>query len=123
MSKRCLYIETQSEIKRYVLGKDVKPLVVVRHRLYRCDDELMNKSKVGGDEFALYRVDSTQPKGVGIPIDTNITMAYIRIARSSKSKGSVSILNSLNQISGQHIMWIIIGCVVLFSVLFGGGVK
>lgn len=120
MSDRCLYIETKSKVKRYVLGKNTKPLVLVQNRIYRCDEEFMIPSKTGGDEFVPYNIDSTQPRGAGVQVDTNKTMAYIRIARASKNNHSVSILGSLNQIPPKILLYILIGGIVIYSLLMGG---
>lgn len=120
MGDRCLYIETKSKVKRYVLGKNAKPLVLVQKRMFRCDDDLMVVSKTGGDEFVSYRIDSTQPRGLGKQIDTKITMAYIRIARSSRTKDSVGVIGTLNSMDPKIWIYLLIGGVVIYSMLGGG---
>lgn len=121
-AKRCIYIETKNKIKRYVLAQNAKPMVIVNGRLYRCDDDLMIASKVGGDAFVLYNVDSQQPQGGGVFVDPDETMAYIRIAQSNKKGNSFSVLGWFNT-NPKVIMYIIIGGVILWSVVSGGILK
>ena len=120
MGERCLYIETNSTVRRYVLGKNIKPLVIVQNRLFRCDNDLMVRCRTGGDEFVSYMIEHTQPRGTGKYVDTRHTMAYIRIAQSCNRSGSVSVLGTLNQISITKLMYILVAGVVIFSVLSGG---
>ena len=120
MGERCLYLETNSTVRRYVLGKNIKPLVLVQNRLFRCDNDLMVRCRTGGDEFVSYRMEHAQPRGKGTFVNTKHTMAYIRIAQSCNRSDSVSKLGMLNQISMTKFMYIIIGGLVIFTVLTGG---
>lgn len=116
---RDIYIRTKSEVRRYVLGKQVRPQTVIRKHLYRTDDTLMVSDKASNHQFVMYDIEQTQPYWAGL-VDPDKTMAYTDIAkRSGKNQavGRVSILN------GMDPMWIIygvIGAIIVYAVLTGG---
>ena len=119
ISERCLYIVDKNKIKRYVLGKNCKPLVIVRNRLFRCDDDFMIPNREGGDAIIPYRVDSTQPMGKGdTQIQTKITMAYIRLAKLNNNKSAISKIGGLD-IGITKIMYLIVAIVVVASLVGG----
>lgn len=116
---RSLLIVTKGEIKRYVLGKDVRPMTRVRRRLFRTDEHLMIRNIAGDDEYIIYDVDSTQPYGNEREyLDPDETMNYIAISKGSKTK-NVRTLGALSD-KPELLLYGIVGIVVIFSLLTGG---
>lgn len=116
---RSLLIVTKGEIKRYVLGKDVRPMTRVRRRLYRTDEYLMIRNIIGEDEYVMYDIDSTQPYGNEKEyLDPDETMNYIAISKGSKTK-NVKTLGAISD-KPEFILYGIVGIVVIFSLLTGG---
>lgn len=117
---RDLFIRTHTGVRRYILGKNVRPLAVVRNRLYRVDDALMCYNREGSDSFIMYDLDSTQPYGHGEPLDPDITLATIDVSKSNHKDGTKGILSAVSGLSTDKIMYIIIGIIVIWSLLSGG---
>lgn len=117
---RSLIIVTKTDVKRYVLGKDTRPLTRVRRRLYRTDERLMLKNVAGDDEVVIYDVDSTQPYGNEDEyLDPDETMCMIDIGKKSRNK-NVSTLGSLSSMNPNIIMYAIVGILVVYSLISGG---
>ena len=116
---RDLIILTKTSARRYILGKNTKPLTLVRNRLYRTDERFFIKSRTEADEIILYDVDETQPRGTTEYADPDETMAYIDIAKSNKRE-NVSRLDSLNSIKPGTLMALLVVGLVVFSLLTGG---
>lgn len=114
---RSLLIVTKTEIKRYTLGKDTRPMTTVRKRLYRTDERLMLHNVAGEDEIIIYDVDSTQPYGSGKEyLDPDETMDLIDIGKRARTK-------NVSHLSGARPEWIIygiVGILVVVSLLSGG---
>jgi hypothetical protein len=116
---RSLLIVTKTEIKRYTLGKDTRPMTTVRKRLYRTDERLMLHNVAGEDEIIIYDVDSTQPYGSGKEyLDPDETMDLIDIGKRARTK-NVSHLSGINA-RPEWIIYGIVGILVVFSLLSGG---
>lgn len=116
---RDLFITTKTSVKRYILGKNVKPLTIVRNRLYRTDENFMIASVSSDDQVVMYPIDGTQPFCVREFVDPDITMALIDVAKSNK-KQTVSKLDMLNSVNSKVWMWLLIGGIVVFALLTGG---
>ena len=58
---RDIFIKTKSEVRRYTLGKNIRPLTVIGSRLYRTDECLMMKDRESDGEFVMYDIDQTRP--------------------------------------------------------------
>lgn len=116
---RDLYIRTKSEIRRYPLGKNVRPLTVVRHRLFRTDDALMISDTGSDHQLVMYDIESTQPYYQQDILSPDLTMAYTDIAKQA-GRASVSRLSFLNTVNPMWIMYGIIGIVILYAVATGG---
>ena len=116
---RDLYIRTKSDISRYPFGKNVRPLTVVRHRLFRTDDALMISDTGSDHQLVMYDIESTQPYYQQGILSPDLTMAYTDIAKQA-GRVSVSKLGFLNTVNPMWIMYGIIGIVILYAVATGG---
>lgn len=58
---RDILIRTKSSVRRYTLGKDVRPLTVIGSRLYRTDESLMLRDRQSDGQFIMYDIDQTRP--------------------------------------------------------------
>lgn len=117
---RSLLIVTKTEIKRYLLGKDTRPMTRVRRRLYRTDEHLMLKNLAADEEIVVYDVDSTQPYGNEDEyLDPDVTMCMIDIGKGSKSK-NVGTLSNLSSMNPQLLLYAIVGVLVVYSLISGG---
>lgn len=117
---RDLFILTKTGVQRYILGKNVRPLAVVRNRLFRVDDALMCYNRDASDSFVMYDLDGTQPYGHGTPLDPDITLATIDVSKSNRKDGTKGILGAVSNINGQTFIYLIVGVVVIWSLLSGG---
>ena len=117
---RDIYIKTAVQVKRYTLGKNVRPLTIIEKRLYRTDERFMIASDASEHEFLMYDRDSTQPYWPPEMVSPDITMAYIDIAKRSGKNSAVTKMNWLNSAHGSWIIYGIVGCIVLYAVLTGG---
>ena len=121
---RDLLIVTKSSVRRYTLGKAVRPLTTLNSRLYRTDECLMVSDRESDAEFIAYDVDQTRPYFIDQhpelihAVNPDKTFAYIDTAKQAGT--GVSKLGWLSQISGMHIMYAVIGIVVVYSVIEGG---
>lgn len=118
---RDLYIMTKSEIRRYVLKKNTRPLTVLNYRLYRTDDRLMIADRASNHQMVVYDLESTQPHFSG-PVDPDETMAYIEIAKQSGKRAAVSKLGILNSIGSSWLMYGLVAAIVVYAIVTGGGV-
>lgn len=116
---RDIYIRTKSEVRRYVLGKNARPLTVIRKRLYRTDDELMVSDMASSHQFVMYDIDNTQPYYTGL-VSPDLTMAYIDIAKQAGKNQAVSKIGILNGMDPMWIIYGIIGAVIVYAVAIGG---
>lgn len=116
---RDLFIKTKTDVTRYTLGKNVRPITVVRHRLYRTDEKLMMADRCADSEFVLYDLDDIQPYCVEETLSPDDTMAMIDIAKSSGKK-SIGVLNQLNQLDSNVFVFALIGIVLAVSFIGGG---
>lgn len=116
---RDLYIRTKSEVRRYVLGKNTRPLTVVRRRLYRTDDSLMISDMASDHQFVMYDIESTQPY-YAPPVSPDLTMAYTDIAKQAGKNQAVSRLGFLSSMNPIWIVYGIVGIVIIYAVLTGG---
>lgn len=117
---RDIYIKTAVQVKRYTLGKNVRPLTVIDRRLYRTDEIFMIADDASEHEFLMYDRDSTQPYWSAEPVSPDVTMAYIDIAKRAGKNTAVTKMSWLN---GAHSSWIIygiVGCIIIYAVLTGG---
>lgn len=115
-SQKELHIIEGSRVKRYILGKDSRPIVVCRNRLYRCDDTFCIPTKDGSRSIVPYRLDSTQPMGSGEYLDPDTTMAMLDLARGQHGKGTTR----LADINPNTILYGIVALVVVYALLTGG---
>lgn len=114
---RDIYIRTKSRVRRYPLGKNVKPLTIIGRRLYRTDDSLMIADASSDHQLLMYDIDDTQPY-FNEPLDPDVTMAMIDIAKSSGDSPK-----RLGALSGMNPMWLVYGAiavVVVYAVIAGG---
>ena len=116
---RDLYIRTKSEVRRYPLGKNTRPLTVVRRRLFRTDDSLMISDRERDHQFVMYDIESTQPC-FGPLVSPDLTMAYTDIAKQAGKNQAVSKLGFLSTINPLWVLYGIIGAVIIYAVLTGG---
>lgn len=58
---RDILIKTKSCVRRYTLGKDVRPLTTIGPRLYRTDECLMLSDRESDGQFIMYDIDQTRP--------------------------------------------------------------
>lgn len=123
---RDIYIRTKSYVRRYPLGKNVRPLTIVTKRLFRTDDALMVSDTASDHQFVMYDIDQTQPYFYGMgkqtmPQITNpdLTMAYIDAAKQG-ARSSVSRIGWLTAIPASYLMYGAIGIIVIYAVIIGG---
>ena len=74
---RHLALATKTYIQFYPLKRNAKEMVIVKNRLYRCDESVMCANVDGTDEMALYPIDGTQPAGYGEYLDADYTFELI----------------------------------------------
>ena len=118
MTKHLILIEGHSA-KRYVLTKNVKPIVDVRSRTYRTDDKWCWKDKNGRDSVIIYDLDSNQPYDAGTEIiNPDQTMCEIDLGKANHSK-NVTILGQLAGLDGMKWVYIAVAFIILFSFLSG----
>lgn len=113
--RRELVLITGTSCKRYVLKKDTKPIVVVRHRLYRVDVELAKSTTDGKHTMNVYKLDSTQPLGHRKYLDPDITMAMLDVGGVKKKNATVIPKFNIDIIAGA----IAIICVI-YALIMGG---
>lgn len=119
---RDLYIRTKSEIRRNVLGRQARPLTVLKRHLYRTDDQFMISDKASNHQFVMYDLEGTQPYYSDL-LNPDLTMAYIDIAKQSGKSQAVSGVKLLNSINPMLIIYGIVGIVVIYAVLTGGIIR
>lgn len=115
---RDLFIRTKSEVRRYPLGKNVRPLTILNKRLYRTDERYMIADKASEHEWVMYPLDGTQPYYATEIVSPDETMALCDIAKSGGK--AVTKLDMLNTISPMWILYGIIGFVIVYAVITGG---
>lgn len=116
MTKSLILVEGH-HAKRFVLGKNIKPIVAVRNRTYRCDEEICWKDLQGPDCFVAYPIDSFQPLDRGDTVNNpDITMCEIDLGKSAHTK-NVSVLGKLNDMDGKNILYIGVVIIMLLSFL------
>jgi len=120
---RDIYLRTKTEVRRYTLGKNGRPLTIVDGGLYRTDEKYMHASDSDDHEFVMYPRDGTQPYWQDSVIDPDETMAYTDIAKQASKKGAVNKLNWLNGVNPNWIIYGIVGGIIIFAVLTGGIVR
>ena len=117
MTKSLILIEGH-HAKRFVLGKNIKPIVDVRNRTYRCDEKICWKDLQGPNCFVAYPIDSSQPLDRGDTIvNPDLTMCEIDLGKASHTK-NVSMLGKLNDFDGKNILYI--GVVIIMILAFLG---
>lgn len=109
-----LYLIEGTRIRRYKIGRNTKPIVLVRKRLYRVDDPLCVSTCDGRKTAAFYRLESTQSLGMGIYLDPDNTMAHTDVGRGRKNA------TKINEIKPELLLYGAIAVVIVFSVLTGG---
>lgn len=115
---RDLLIRTKTSVRRYPLGKNVRPLTIVTKRLFRTDERYMVASTVDANEFVMYQLDGTQPYYAPEVVSPDETMAMCDIAKTGGK--DVTVLNSINSINPSLIIYGIVGAIILYAVLSGG---
>lgn len=116
MTKSIILIEGHSA-KRFVLKKNVKPIVDVRSRTFRADDDWCWKDSHGPDCVIMYPIDSSQPFDRGDSIlDPNETMAKIDLGKAGHSK-NVSILGKLNDMNGMNLVYVAVAIIMVLAVV------
>ena len=116
MTKSLIIVEGHSA-KRFVLGKNVKPIVDVRSRTLRVDDDWCWKDLEGPDCCIIYPIDSSQPYDRGDSvIDPNETMAKIDLGKSSHSK-NVTYLSKIQGMNGMTFVYMAVGVIIVLGAL------
>ena len=118
---RYLAIRTKNEVFFLKVSKNSRPLTTWKGRLYRTDERLMIPDHTGKMEFVMYDIDGTQPYGQGRRLDPDETMALIDIAKTNPKGGSVTKLDFLNSINKNYLLYGVIGIVIIYALLTGGG--
>lgn len=115
---RDIYIRTKTGVRRFALGKNVRPITILNKRLYRTDERYMIASKTDDHEFVMYNLDGTQPYYAPEVVSPDETMAICEIAKAGGRQ--VTTLNTLNTINPMLIIYGVIGAVILYAVAVGG---
>lgn len=113
--RRELVLISGTSCKRYVLKKDTKPIVVVRHRIYRVDVKLAKSTTDGRRTMNVYNLDSTQPLGHTTYLDPDITMAILDAGGIKKKNTTVIPKFNTEVIAGA----IAVLCVI-YALVMGG---
>lgn len=115
---RDLYIRTKTEVRRYPLGKNVRPLTIVTKRLFRTDERYMIASKDSDHEWVMYDLDGTQPYYAPEIVSPDETMALCDIAKSGGK--AVTKLDAFNTINPMWLIYGIVGAIIVYAVVTGG---
>ena len=114
MTKGLILVEGHSA-KRFVLGKNVKPIVDVRSRTFRTDDDWCWRDLKGKDCVIMYPIDSGQPYDRGDSIiNPDETMAKIDLGKSSHTK-NVSSLGKIADMDGQKWVYIAVAVIIVLG--------
>lgn len=120
---RNVYIRTKTSVRRYALGKDVRPLTSIGQRLYRTDECLMMASSESDDQFIMYDIDQTRPYFIdGQPdlirsVNPDKTFAYIDVVKQAGT--GVSKLSWFSQIHAMYLLYGAIAIVIIYAVIAG----
>lgn len=120
---RDILIKTKSGVRRYTLGKNIRPLTVIGSRLYRTDESLMMKDRESDGEFVMYDIDQTRPyylerhKWLIAAVSADKTFAYIDTAKQAGT--GVSKLGWLSQIPAMYLLYGAVGIVIVYAVIAG----
>lgn len=116
MTKSLILIEGHTA-KRFVLSKNVKPIVDVRSRTYRADDSWCWKDKHGPDCVIMYDLDSGQPYDTGKEIiDPDQTMCEIDLGKANHSK-NVTIIGQITGMDGMKWVYIAVAAIIVLGAL------
>lgn len=116
---RDILIRTRTSVRRYPLGKNVRPLTTLGRRLYRTDDAFMFASDCSDSSFIMYDIEGVQPYFYDGMISPDKTMAYTDIAKAAGSR-SVSRLGMFSGINPSWIVYGLVGAIIVYAVLTGG---
>ena len=120
---RDILIKTKSDVRRYTLGKNIRPLTVIGSRLYRTDESLMMKDRESDGEFVMYDIDQTRPyfldnhPGLVAASNADKTFAYIDTAKQAGT--GVSKLGWMSQIPAMYLLYGAVGIVIIYAVIAG----
>lgn len=112
MINRYIIIETEMDIAKYKLNKDVGQMVRVRKGLYRTDNKFMIQDLLCGDSYVPYILGHTQPRGAGVFEPTRFTMAYCRLAQTNNQKPSI-----LRKFSIKYLGYGLLAFAVIYGVI------
>lgn len=114
---RFLVVSTNLEYRFYRVGKDNRPMTVVKKRLYNTSEELYTADEAGSMEICPYPLESTQPMGDGSFLDPDITKAKLDVAKGANTQPTSKVGSILDNIAGK---WVGILVLVLLGWAFIG---
>lgn len=119
---RHLLIITKSELTFYRVGKGLRPLTVVKKRLFNTSENLMIADTEGRIEMVAYDLEGTQPYGRGDRLEPDLSMAYIDSAKEAHAAPAAKlggkILNSIGRLFVPVIVVMLIGYALINGALF-----
>ena len=116
MPKNLIIIDGKTA-KNYRLGKNNRPMTVIKHRLFRTDDQFFFKQKDSADCVLIYQLDSTQPytDDESSYLNRDMTMALIDVGRSTYGK-SIGFVDKITGMDGMKWVYIAVAIVIVLSV-------
>lgn len=110
---RHLLIMTKTELTFYRVGKGLRPLTVVKRRLFNTSEDLMVADTEGRIEMVAYDLEGTQPYGRGERLEPDLSMAYIDSAKEAyaapTNKLGGKILNNIGRAFVPVIVVLLVG--------------
>lgn len=108
---RFLVTETLTELRFYRIGKDNRPMTVVRQRLYNTSEELFTADVEGSVEICPYDLEGTQPKGSGEYLDPDVTKAKLDISKAANTQTSARVGGLIDKVLSKGIGLLVIGII------------
>lgn len=115
---RDLFIRTKTEVRRYPLGKNVRPLTILNKRLYRTDERYMLADRHSDHEMVVYPLDGTQPYFAPEMVSPDETMALCDIAKAGGK--AVTKLDVFNTINPMWLVYGVVAAILVYAVVTGG---
>ena len=108
---RFLVTETLTELRFYRIGKENRPMTVVRQRLYNTSEELFTADVEGSIEICPYDLEGTQPKGDGAFLDPDVTKAKLDISKAANTQTSTKVGGILDKILSKGLGILVIAII------------
>ena len=119
---RFLVVSTNLEYRFYRVGKDNRPMTVVKKRLYNTSEDLYTADEAGSMEICPYPLEGTQPMGDGKFLDPDITKAILDVAKGANTQPTSKVGSILDKISGKWVgllVLVLLGWAMIGSLVVG----